>query len=114
MANMTLEIETPCALHFLSIPLVRSSLKDVVGTMVWRIGSFFRGKTCPPYDCDQAGECRHVHNKLTISLSELFWKSIRPIARRNRFCSVPRFSSTLAGMAEPYDNFRPVGWITIL
>jgi hypothetical protein len=50
MANMALEIETPCDLHFLIIALVRSSLKDVVGTTVRRMGSFFRGNACPPYD----------------------------------------------------------------
>jgi hypothetical protein len=34
----------------LIIDLVRSSLKEVVGTTVWRTGSFFRGNACPPYD----------------------------------------------------------------
>ena len=49
-ANIALEMETPWDLHFLIIPLVRSSPKDVVGTTVWRTGSLFLGNDCPPYD----------------------------------------------------------------
>jgi hypothetical protein len=52
IANKALEIETALALHFLIMAFVMSSLKEVVGTTVWRIGSFFRGKACPPYDYD--------------------------------------------------------------
>src|ERR1700761_3428284 len=52
MANITLEMETPCALHALSIVLVSFSSKEVVGTTVWRTGSLLRGKACPPCNID--------------------------------------------------------------
>jgi hypothetical protein len=62
MANKALEIETALALHFLIMAFVMSSLKEVVGTTVWRIGSFFLGKACPPYDYDSNGGVWCVRN----------------------------------------------------
>ena len=53
IANIVLEMETPCALHALSIALVSFSSKEVVGTTVWRTGSLLRGKACPPYNIDR-------------------------------------------------------------
>lgn len=47
-AKNAAEMETPLALHFFKMALVRSSGNECVGTTVCLSGCFFLGKLCPP------------------------------------------------------------------
>lgn len=48
MAKSAADMDTPLALHFLRIALVRSSGYEIVGTIVRRSGCLRRGNACPP------------------------------------------------------------------